>query len=297
MKEEVKVLTVYESSILTMLSAEILNGKRKHELVLIDLLVQNGKVNYDEYVNHLTEAKCRTDEATLNSVHRVFDLSFFTKSDKKKYGEKPIIGLQKDKVYRFNSSIQQSLNTNEYFKHLVMDTIGSAFKKNEKYQCVKPLTLYEKYSRKDACKLLNWQKDESSTMYGYKPKHQTCPIFVTYHKNDKVEASVDYGDEFLSPEVLRWYSRSNRTLKSDEVQKIINAEENGYGVHFFMKKDDDEGSGFYYLGQGNTDKKSVQQNTMEDKKGKEIPVVHMNMVMEQSIDNKLYHYIVNGVDG
>ena len=60
-----------------------------------------------------------------------------------------------------------------------------------------PLTLYEKYTRKDACRLLNWKNDESSTIYGYKTKHQTCPIFVTYHKKDEVESSVNYGDEFL----------------------------------------------------------------------------------------------------
>lgn len=296
-KEEVPALTVYENSILTMLSSEVLNGKRKHELVMLNLLLQCGKVDYDEYLNQLEQAKCRVDEATLVSVHRVFDLSFFTQTDKKKYGNKPIISLHEGQTYRFTSTIQESLNSNEYFRHLVIDIVKSAMEKSNKYQCIKPLTLYEKYSRKDVCKLLNWESDESSTMYGYKPKHNTCPIFVTYHKNDEVESSVDYGDEFLSPEILKWYTRSNRTLNSNEVKKIINANERGSVIHLFMKKDDDEGSGFYYLGQADPDKKTVQQDTMEDKKGKEIPVVHMNMVMEQSIDNKLYHYIVNGIGG
>lgn len=297
MKEEVPALTVYENGILTMLSSEVLNGKRKHELVLLDLLLQYGKVDYDKYLKHLTEANCRVDDATLDSVRRIFDLSFFTQTDQKKYGDKPIINIAESQAYRFNSAIQESLNSNEYFKHLLIDIVRSAMKKSEKYQCFKPFTLYQKYSRKDACKLLNWKSDESSTMYGYKPKHHTCPVFITYHKNDEVEASVDYGDEFLSPEILKWYTRSNRTLSSGEVQKIINAEENGFDVHIFMKKDDDEGSGFYYLGQADPDKGTVQQDTMEDKKGKEIPVVHMNLVMERSIDNKLYHYIVNGTDG
>ncbi|MFZ3580177.1 DUF3427 domain-containing protein [Virgibacillus sp. DJP39] len=297
MKEEVPRLTVYENSVLTMLSSEVLNGKRKHELILLNLLLKFGKVDYHEYLTHLTEAECHVDEATLNSVNRIFDLSFFTQTDRNKYGEEAVISLDEDKTYNFNSSIQQSLNSNEYFKHMVIDIIQSAMKKCEKYDVTKPLTLYEKYSRKDVCKLLNWEKDESSTMYGYKPKHQTCPIFVTYHKNDEVESSVDYGDEFLSPELLKWYTRSNRTLHSNEVQKIIKAKENGFGVHIFMKKDDDEGIGFYYLGQANADKNSVQQDTMEDKNGKEIPVVQMNMVMEQSIDNKLYKYIINGTDG
>jgi hypothetical protein len=128
-------------------------------------------------------------------------------------------------------------------------------------------------------------------MYGYKTKYNTCPIFITYHKNDDIESSVDYGDEFLNQEVLKWYTRSNRTLESKEVKAIIEAEENNIDIHIFVKKDDDEGSDFYYLGQAIPDKKSVQQTVMKDKNDKEIPVVCMNMVMEQSIDNKLYHYI------
>ncbi|AXI10971.1 DUF3427 domain-containing protein [Oceanobacillus zhaokaii] len=297
MKEEIPVLNVYENSVLTMLSTEIIDGKRKHELILLSLLLQNEIVKYEDYLDELRKSNCLIDDATLDSVHRVLDLTFFTQADQRKYGSEPIVIWREDDRYcAFNKKIQDSLNSNTYFRHLVNDVLQSAMEKSKAYQPNKPLTLYEKYSRKDACKLLNWHNDESSTMYGYKPKHQTCPIFVTYHKNDKVEASVDYGDEFISPEILKWYTRSNRTLESGEVQKIINAEENNSDIHIFMKKDDDEGSGFYYLGEAIPDKETVQQDKMKDKKGKEIPVVHMNMVMEQPIDSKLYHYIVNGVD-
>ena len=47
---------------------------------------------------------------------------------------------------------------------------------------------------------------------------------------------------------LKWYTRSNRTLGSEEVQKIIEAKENNIDIHIFVKKDNDEGSDFYYLG-------------------------------------------------
>lgn len=32
------------------------------------------------------------------------------------------------------------------------------------------LVLYEKYSRKDVCRILNWEHDDSSTVYGYRRK-------------------------------------------------------------------------------------------------------------------------------
>ena len=291
MKEEIPVLTSYENQILAMFSAEVLNGKRKHEIILLDMLLRQDEVSHDEYLEALIENGCRTDEGTLQSVYRIFDLSFFTQSNKKKYGEKPIIGYENGQ-YLFNVSIRESVEKNEFFVKLIKDIVDSAKEKAEKYQCDQPLTLYEKYSRKDVCKLLNWNADESSTMYGYKPKHQTCPIFVTYHKNDEVESSVDYGDEFLNPALFKWYTRSNRTLKSQEVQKIIHSDEHKIDIHIFVKKDDDEGTDFYYLGKGFPDKSSVEEDRMTDKNGKDLPVVHMNMVMEQAVEGKLYNYLM-----
>ena len=203
MKEEVPVLSTYENKVLMMLSLELLNGKRKHEMILLDLLLQQGKVKYDDYLTHLTEADCSINDATIDSVKRILNLSFFTQAYKTKYGEKPIIILHEDQYFMFNEAIRGSLNNNEYFKLLVSDIVQSANEKNRIYISDQPLTLYAKYTRKDACRLLNWASDESSTMYGYKTKHNTCPIFITYHKNDEVEASVAYGDEFLSQDVLK----------------------------------------------------------------------------------------------
>ena len=292
MKEEVTGLSDYENKVLTMLSLEVLNGKRKHEIILLDLLLNQEEVEYDEYLDHLKESNCPVDDATIASVKHIFDLSFFTQTYKTKYGDNPVIILHEDKMFRFNHSINESLHKNKYFKDLVNDVVQSAKEKSKSYRLDQPLTLYEKYTRKDACRLLNWKNDESSTMYGYKTKHQTCPIFVTYHKKDEVESSVNYGDEFLSPDVLKWYTRSNRTLESEEVKQIINAKENHIDVHIFVKKDDDEGSDFYYLGKATPDKNTVQQDKMEDGK----PVVHMNMVMEHGINSKLYEYLITGIN-
>src|SRR5690625_7590414 len=88
-------------------------------------------------------------------------------------------------------------------------------------------------------------------MFGYRTKHQTTPIFITYHKQDDVELSVDYGDEFLNPKTLLWYTRNQRTFKSNEIKEILYSDEYDNTIHIFVKKDDDEGSDFYYLGKAN----------------------------------------------
>lgn len=95
-------------------------------------------------------------------------------------------------------------------------------------------------------------------------------------------------------DLLKWYTRSNRKLSSDEVQTIVHAVENNIDIHIFVKKDDDEGTDFYYLGKSLPDKNSVLESTMTGKDGKLIPVVHMNMNMEDTIENNLYKYIIDG---
>ncbi|MCQ6268182.1 DEAD/DEAH box helicase [Fictibacillus sp. WQ 8-8] len=289
-KEGVPKLNEYEDKVLTMLSFEMLNGKRRHEIILLDLLIKQDVILLDNFINHLMNANCTTDKATIESVERIFNLSFFTQTDKKKYGEMPLISYSKDQLFKFNDKIRESLHCNPHFKKLIIDIIQSAEEKNKEYECNEPLTLYQKYSRRDACKLLNWHNDESSTMYGYKTKYQTCPIFVTYHKNEDVQSSVAYSEEFVNQEVLQWSTRSNRTMQSEEVKTIINSKEKDIDVHIFVKKDDDEGRDFYYLGKATPDKTTVKQTVMKDNK----PVVHMNLVMEQSIDYKIYRYIKSG---
>ncbi|WP_152657086.1 DUF3427 domain-containing protein [Oceanobacillus sp. CFH 90083] len=294
MKEKIPILHDYEQRVLTMFSKELLDGKRQHELLLLQLLLEQGKVNKKEYIRSLEDNNCLANESILQSVENVMNLSFFTQADQKKYGEKSIITLSADNEYTFNKEVRQSLETNKYYKKLVYDIVITGMERSKKYKSNSLFTLKEKYTRKDACKLLNWNKDESSTMYGYKPKHQTCPIFVTYHKDNEVESSVDYGDEFINPNVFKWYTRSNRTLKSEEVQKIIYAETKGIDIHLFIKKDDDEGSDFYYLGQALPNQQTVEQDNMLDKNNKEIPVVHMNMILNDSVDHDLYQYITSG---
>ncbi|OPA73459.1 NgoFVII family restriction endonuclease [Paenibacillus selenitireducens] len=290
-KEDVPTLSLYEQKVLVMLSAELLAGKREHEVILLDMLVHQGSTSYEEYRCTLEQMNYMSDEKTITSVIRVMDLSFFVHAQRAKYGDQPICILKDNQMILLNSDLSTSMNANAYFKELVLDLLVSAREKAKDYVKNSPLTLYQKYTRKDACKLLNWESDESSTMYGYKSKHDTCPIFVTYHKHDEVESSIAYGDEFVSPSIFKWFTRSNRTLQSEEVQKIIMAEENNIDIHIFVKKDDDEGSDFYYLGCATPNKSSVQQTFMTGKNDKEVPVVHMDMIMEHAVEHKLYNYI------
>ncbi|TYS61977.1 DEAD/DEAH box helicase [Bacillus infantis] len=290
-KEETPELSKYEFDVVTMLSQEVLNGKRKHEIILLDLLLESGKVTKERYVEELASQGCLTSEETIKSVERVLDLSFYTQNSVKKYGHQPIVQSKND-IYTFNETLQEKLSSNAYFQLLVVDIVKTAMAKSVSYNCSEQLTLFQKYSRKEVCKLLNWQNDESATVFGYKTKHGTCPIFVTYHKNDDVESSVNYTEEFINQETFRWSTRSNRRLESDEVQTILNAEKLGIDLHLFIKKDNDEGTDFYYLGKATPELGSEEEGTMINDKGKELPVVRVNLKLENEVESSLYHYLI-----
>ncbi|RKP50149.1 DUF3427 domain-containing protein [Cohnella endophytica] len=292
MKEEVKPLSIAEERVLIMLSEELMPGKRRHEIILLELLLSNGEVTHEQYIEELERCGCRTEEEALISVKRVMDLSFFTQPTQEKYGNRPICELGADHVYRWSEFMYNLISKQAEFTEMLRDIVDTAKEKAKDYLPHELLSVFRKYSRKDVCRLLNWVNDESSTVYGYKTKHQTCPIFITYHKHDEVESSINYGDELLSPKILKWFTRSNRTLQSEEVKKIIEARNNNIDVHIFIKKDDDEGSDFYYLGKALPDTDTVSQTVMSGKEDKEIPVVTMHMVLDHAVEPKLYRYLV-----
>ncbi|MCT6924730.1 DEAD/DEAH box helicase [Metasolibacillus sp.] len=286
LKEDIPLLQEYAKSVLTMISFEFINGKRIHEILLINLLLQKDTVTKLEYIGAIQQYDTHIDEEAIKSVENILTLQFHTKNDKKKFGTKPLINIHNE-TYSFNKDIKGFLQNN-FFKTLIEDILKCAMHNNKKYNNNKPFTLYAKYSRRDVCRLLNWTTDSSSTIYGYRTKHNTTPIFVTYHKKDDIISSQAYGDEFLSPGIFKWYSRSRLNLNSREVQTILSSNKTNSPVYLFVKKDDGEGSDFYYLGQLKVIEESAQNGMMPDGNS----VVTMNFLLEQPVQYDIYHYLV-----
>src|SRR5699024_2617398 len=88
MKEKVPSLTQRELQVITMFSLELLNVKRMHEILLIQLLMKHyRKIHRTFYEQTLLNEGLFYDTNTLRSVQRLLDLSSFTMPDQKTYGE------------------------------------------------------------------------------------------------------------------------------------------------------------------------------------------------------------------
>lgn len=284
-KEKDSTLEVRMDKMLTFLSKELAGGKRIVEMHLLKALM-DGPVDKNEFQMEMHKQGYYMSDAVMDSVIRVFTLEFFKAQDILKYGS-PLVRLDSGYIYP-SETLESALHSKVFMKHCRQIMELSLLNGNQ-YDQSRPLTLNQKYSRKDVCRMLNWQKDEASTIYGYKQKHGTCPVFITYHKNDAVDDTIKYDDEFLDRHTLKWFTRSNRTLASKEINSILDSHQNGMPIYIFVKKDDDEGTSFYYLGKSRIDYHTLQETVMPGTSGK--PVVTMHMIMESPVEYNIYRYL------
>ncbi|WP_208422457.1 DUF3427 domain-containing protein [Latilactobacillus fragifolii] len=288
MKEDVH-LTIDEDQVLRMLSKELLNGMRVHELLLLKLLLEkDGGLSVDDFKRALEQVHARTDQKTLDSMLLILGLSFFKTTDQDKYGREAYVILLNNQ-YQLNSKIKAAYQANSFFKLLVDDVLATGLFKADDYDQTVPLTIGKKYTRKDACRLLGWEKDQSSTIYGYKTAYGTCPLFITYAKSQDIDDGIKYEDEFLNSQTMRMFTRHPRKIDSAEVQTMVQGNASGeLKMPLFVKKSDDEGTDFYYLGLVDIDQKSLRQESMVVNDGKIDPVVTMNLILEKPVQYSLY---------
>lgn len=127
--KNVPTLSEYENCVLNFLTSEVLSGKRIHEVVLLTLLLEYESVSRDQLNKSLQIIEANNSKKVLDSMQRIFDLSFFTKVDFEKYGELPII-IEEDNYFKFNHRITKSLFNIHFFKTLFKDKVEVAKKKD-----------------------------------------------------------------------------------------------------------------------------------------------------------------------
>lgn len=275
-------------NILKFISKNLANGKRPHELLILKYLILNKYFTIESIEELLKkEYGIYNDKSSIESAINVLNLNFFTNNEKEKYEDVRFFTEEFKIDNVFNSYLNQ-----ETFRKYILDLIdfGLIKYKNEFEGQTHDinLKLYAKYSRKDVCRLLNWPNDDSSTLYGYRIKHNTCPIFVTYEKDDDISESTKYQDEFENKEIFSWMSRSNLKLDSKEIKSLINYKEEDLKIHLFVKKSDDEGKDFYYMGQ--VIPKEYHQTTIKNDESKELPIVNFKYKLLNPVKDELYNY-------
>jgi superfamily II DNA or RNA helicase len=302
-----------QSATLDFVSMNLASGKRIHELILLKELIHKRFIQLEDFKEELKRYHVAGRNEDIESAIRFLSMEFTnTQSEKEKYKDVQIIKSYsdgKDGLYSLNHSKlnkeridhmmticesylcgYSSIQEKHYLKELSNIIDYGMLRYDDYYSDVDEdnLVLYQKYSRKDVCRILNWERDDSATVYGYRIKYGTCPIFVTYEKNDNISESTKYPDQFIDNATFSWMTRNNVRVDSRESQEIINHEKNGLKIYLFIKKSDGEGSDFYYMGKVNPE--DYNQTTIKGKTGKDLPIMNFVMKLEHPVRNDIYEY-------
>jgi len=281
------------------------DGKRIEESLLLSLLVEHSSVSTDEFNSELnSKYGFELDEISLDSVVRNIGLNFVT--ERSGGNNVPIgrlhgyeIADRKERIISRGKSLTDSLSYGIFKKFLVdnirysLDTYKNKFNRSD---YAGGFLRYQKYSRKDVFRILNWPVNPNpQNVGGYilSNDKSNCPIFVTYQKNEDISESINYGDEFQTPSRLTYMSKNRRTLKSPDVLAFQNQSTSGIRLPLFVKKSDDEGKEFYFIGDLRVIENSFIAQSMKDDDGNDVSVVKMEFTTDVAVKQDLYTYLTS----
>jgi superfamily II DNA or RNA helicase/HKD family nuclease len=287
-------LTADHLAILKLYSTEVNNAKRIEESELLYILLIKGEVKISEFVK-LIYGKYGFVPSLQTMVSVISNLNFYfinKRNSIKELGSSDLVEQNGDLICSSKFFKQQLTNTT--FHQFLLDSIYYGISRfDETFELENYLDgflIHQKYSRKDICRILNWEKNEESTMYGYSIKYNTCPIFVNYHKEDNIAASTKFEDKFINNSHFQWFSKPRRNMESKDVSAIKN-HNNSLRLSLFIKKSNGEGSDFYYMGDVKPIDESFEITTILDDHGKSVSVVKVIFKLNQPVEDSLYDYL------
>ena len=280
-----------ESLALSVISRELFTAKRPHELLALRALLRERSLTMEDLRDELGRNTHSSSTAVAEAVVRSLTLDFNTSSELASFKSVGPARVAPDGTLALERLYGDAYDISPGFRVAVDDLIETGIELAiRRFALDRPFTRGRQYSRKDASRLLGWEKNLSGTINGYKVDHKTatCPIFVTLDKSADISARTAYADELTSPESMRWSTRSPRRLTSAELVPIIS---NQVALHVFVKKNDidaTERTQFYYLGEANA--ANAFQTEMAGNNGETLPVVHMDLHFAHPVEAGLFDY-------
>lgn len=273
-------------------SKELSNGKRLGELVLLKLMIEETVVPIAYFKEQLQTSYdiCISDDC-LRSIVSILAGGFYRDTERKKYDDCTF--LYEDQGNLVIAESFQHAVMNNMVKNIFIDLLDYSMmnyhSKYSKRYADSNFVLYEKYTRKDVCRLLNWHTNEVAlNIGGYKydePTNTMC-VYVTYEKDDDISDTIRYEDRFINRNFITCVSKNKRTLTSPEILRIYDYEKNGIQIHLFINRLKEEKE-FYYLGKVQTyDRPSLVTRENGD------TVVDIIYQLDEPVREDIYNFLI-----
>lgn len=286
-----------QAQMLEFISRRYADGKRVHELALLK--------EWAEFEN-------LTFEQAVDSVRRRYDITFsdFCRENiRNQFLQIYPAGSQAANLQKIPfaketesglviSDLYRDALHNPAFRDQLLQTLDFGISRWEaKYRHPvqgTDLVLNEKYTYDDVFRLLNWPKQMVSLNVGGYILDKTTksyPVFINYEKGEDIQETIMYEDRLLSPNLLQAISKGKRKLDSEEIQNILHADELGYDMQLFIRKNKNDANSkeFYYLGRIHPEKEG-EEITMKDGKTR---AVRLHYHLETPVREDLYDYFLS----
>lgn len=278
------------------LTRKIINGKRPHELIILREVIENNTLEIEDLEKILEKYGIRNNLISIRSALRVLDKSFYKPREHNQYIRACYIDTDNNTI-TINSTFKELLKNND-FKENIMDLIKLGLTEYEdnynEHLDKMNFRLYQKYSREDIARLLDWP--EKDAIYGYVIKNninkeKTCPFCVTYDKKENNDKSTKYVNKFYDNETLSWMATTSRTFESKDVKEILNYKKSGMKLYLFIKKNSDEGKEFYYMGP--IIPTEPEETKVMNKDGKLVNTVNFKLKLKYPVREDIFEYITS----
>ncbi len=294
-------ITELEMTTLEYLSKTVLSGTRPYEFEILKRLMMHETISVDEIKSEMNALHgYAVDMNSFMNAVSVLQGRFVSKDEEyQRYRHIEIVKSNENRFLQRLTGFAERLLHKEFYRQ-VEDIIEVGLRRyNEKYKTEmteeSPFVLYEKYSRRDVCLLMNCGKELSSTMYGMKRIGDDVFIFVTYHKQEsKVEDELyvagkpDYADAFEDNVMFKWDSQIGKGVDSSYMEEVRTAKRK----HLLVKKSDAE-TNFYYMGL--FDILDVRADKKVDKNGKLKDIAKVTMHMRKPVRDDLLRYLQSSI--
>jgi hypothetical protein len=290
--------------LIELFSSEINNAKRVEESILLKMLVNENTVSIEKFKNKIhSDYDYNIDDETVRACVLNLNLMFVTENHNKQMISSGVIydikvcKIKGDNIISDRSLID--LARNSVLKMYLIDNIDYAVheysKVFDKSMFHRGFIRYQKYSRKDVFRILNWEKNPvAQNVGGYviNAAKTQCPVFVNYKKDENISSTTKYEDKFINNFEFEWMSKSNRTLASPEIVEFMKFS-GDLRMPLFIKKSNDEGNDFYYMGELTPIRNSFEQRFMVKDSGGKAPVVNIRFLVTPPVESPIYNYLTD----
>ena len=284
--------TRLQEKYLEYISNKLAAGKRIHELLAVKLCIENKnniitllkkqlrhdyniefkEVNYLPIINQLKQ------EFATGGAKATFQEAIFIDDDLNVHPQ--LKNLLKDKD----------------FKNQLLEVIDFGISRYQRYYNDRykntDLCLYQKYTYEDVCRLLNWEVNAVPLNIGgykYDQRTNTMPVFIN-HDHDAIHGGK-YLHRFIDNSTLICFSKPNRSIDSDEIQRIYDEDNNHIQIHLFVRKNknDTTSKEFYYMGRLHAIDEPINVKLPDNKNS----AIQFTYKLETPIKDALFSYLTS----